>query len=96
MYEWNTGRRPSAGLIRGCIARVPQFPDLGRGLGLYQLLDEPPLTELIASWPCQLEDSSVRRDWGWSPQYDLEAMADDLWREFHKVDPDAPGLLAVQ
>lgn len=52
---------------------------------------DPALTELIASWPSQLEDSSSRRDWGWSAKYDLEAMADHLWYEFQPAECDESG-----
>jgi len=27
---------------------------------------------IIDSWPADLDDSAAQRDWGWSPQYDLE------------------------
>jgi nucleoside-diphosphate-sugar epimerase len=30
------------------------------------------------SWPRSLDDSEARRDWGWSPEYDLERMTDDM------------------
>ena len=31
------------------------------------------------SWPDSLDDSAARREWGWSPTYDLEAMVDDMF-----------------
>src|SRR5262245_1028701 len=30
------------------------------------------------SWPNSLDDSAARREWGWSPRYDLEAMTADM------------------
>jgi threonine 3-dehydrogenase len=33
---------------------------------------------ILDSWPKSLDDSAARRDWGWSPRYDLDAMTDDL------------------
>lgn len=30
------------------------------------------------SWPRSLDDSLARKDWGWSPQYDIESMSDDM------------------
>jgi nucleoside-diphosphate-sugar epimerase len=30
------------------------------------------------SWPMSLDDTEARRDWGWSPKYDLEGMVDDM------------------
>jgi len=38
-----------------------------------------PMRQAIAdSWPNQLDDSAAKEDWGWSPDYDLEAMARDM------------------
>lgn len=34
--------------------------------------------EIADSWPRSLDDSEARRDWGWSPKYDLEMMVDDM------------------
>ena len=33
---------------------------------------------ILDSWPKSLDDSAARRDWGWKPTYDLDAMTDDL------------------
>ncbi|MDA0659797.1 MAG: NAD-dependent epimerase/dehydratase family protein [Planctomycetota bacterium] len=41
------------------------------------------VADLIESWPQELDDTASRRDWGWSPQFDLEAMADDLYSELN-------------
>lgn len=30
------------------------------------------------SWPRSIDDSAARADWGWTPQYDLRAMVDDM------------------
>jgi nucleoside-diphosphate-sugar epimerase len=38
-----------------------------------------PLKQHIAeSWPDCMDDSCARREWGWQPQYDLEAMTVDM------------------
>ena len=37
--------------------------------------------DLIDSWPQEFDDSSARRDWGWQPAYDLDAMSDDFLAE---------------
>jgi len=35
--------------------------------------------EMVDTWPSQVDDSAARRDWGWSPEYDLDrAFADYL------------------
>ncbi len=37
----------------------------------------PDFRQKIAdSWPSKIDDSEARKDWGWQPQYDLEAMTD--------------------
>jgi nucleoside-diphosphate-sugar epimerase len=38
-----------------------------------------PLRQAIAeSWPDSLDDTSAREEWGWNPQYDLDAMTRDM------------------
>jgi len=34
--------------------------------------------QIAASWPRSIDDSLARRDWGWEPQYTLQAMVDDM------------------
>ena len=33
---------------------------------------------IAASWPAVVVDEAARRDWGWAPRYDLEAMVDEM------------------
>jgi threonine 3-dehydrogenase len=42
---------------------------------------DPEVTALIESWPIRFDDAAARRDWGWQPQYDLPALADDFLGE---------------
>ena len=38
-----------------------------------------PLRQAIAdSWPNRMEDRAAREDWGWAPDYDLDAMTRDM------------------
>ncbi len=38
-----------------------------------------PMRQGIAdSWPRRLDDSAARREWGWAPEYDMDAMVDDM------------------
>jgi nucleoside-diphosphate-sugar epimerase len=40
---------------------------------------EPDFRQAIAdSWPNDVDDTAAREEWGWSPEYDLEAMTDDM------------------
>ena len=34
--------------------------------------------EIAESWPNKMDDSAARKEWGWSPQYDLDAMTNDM------------------
>ena len=38
----------------------------------------PEVVDLIESWPIEFDDTSARHDWGWQPQYRLDALADDF------------------
>ena len=38
-----------------------------------------PLRQAIAdSWPNSLDDSAARSEWGWQPNFDIDAMVDDM------------------
>ncbi len=39
---------------------------------------DPIRQSILDSWPDALDDTCAREDWGWQPEYDLEAMTDDL------------------
>ncbi len=34
--------------------------------------------QIADSWPRTIDDSAAREEWGWSPQYDLAAMVEDM------------------
>ena len=56
-------------LAASIAARVPGFT----------MTYEPDYRQDIAdSWPDCVDDSAARREWGWKPAYDLEAMTDDM------------------
>ncbi|WP_263784674.1 NAD-dependent epimerase/dehydratase family protein [Salinibacter grassmerensis] len=33
---------------------------------------------IAANWPSSVDDEAARTDWGWAPEYDLEATTDDM------------------
>ena len=39
---------------------------------------DPVRQKIADSWPDTLDDSAARREWGWSPKYDLSLMVDDM------------------
>jgi nucleoside-diphosphate-sugar epimerase len=40
---------------------------------------QPDFRQAIAdSWPCSIDDSAAREEWGWQPGYDLAAMTADM------------------
>lgn len=41
--------------------------------------DVDPVRQAIAdSWPRHMDDSAARQEWGWQPEYDLDAMVDEM------------------
>ena len=47
---------------------------------------------ILDSWPCALDDTQAREDWGWKPRYSLSQMTDDLVpkiRALIEQNPDA-------
>lgn len=46
---------------------------------------------ILDSWPRRLDDAEARKDWGWKPQFDLEAMTDDLLRQVRAMPLAAAG-----
>jgi len=39
---------------------------------------DPVRQRIAESWPRRLDDSAAREEWGWAPEYDLEAMTIDM------------------
>ena len=59
-----------ADLATAIQARLPEFR-------IHYRVD--PLRQAIAdSWPNSLDDSAARSEWGWQPNFDMDAMVDDM------------------
>lgn len=51
----------------------------------FQIRYEPDFRQNIAaSWPQSIDDREARNDWGWKPQYDLDALVDIMITEVRK------------
>ncbi|MBD3406093.1 MAG: NAD-dependent epimerase/dehydratase family protein [Candidatus Lokiarchaeota archaeon] len=51
----------------------------------FEISYEPDFRQKIAeSWPRSIDDSTAREEWGWSPDYDLEAMTKDMLEKLSK------------
>jgi len=45
----------------------------------FECIYQPDFRQAIAdSWPCSIDDSASRKEWGWTPAYDLAAMTVDM------------------
>ncbi len=53
--------------------------EIRRNIPGFDIRYEPDFRQAIAeSWPKSVDDSKARSDWGWSHQYDLQAMVKDI------------------
>jgi nucleoside-diphosphate-sugar epimerase len=47
---------------------------------------KPDFRQQIAdSWPASIDDSFAKKDWGWSPEFDLSAMTSDMLQNLKKI-----------
>ena len=55
--------------------------EIRRHIPGFEIEYRPDYRQAIAdSWPKSIDDSASREDWGWSPDYDLPAMVEDMIR----------------
>ncbi|MCC9166427.1 NAD-dependent epimerase/dehydratase family protein [Pontibacter harenae] len=45
--------------------------------------------QIASSWPQTIDDSAARQDWGWQPNYDLDAMTEDMLANLKKIKAEA-------
>jgi nucleoside-diphosphate-sugar epimerase len=51
----------------------------------FQVEYKPDSRQAIAdSWPCSIDDSAARQEWGWQPSYDLATMTVDMLDKLRK------------
>ena len=43
--------------------------------------------KIADSWPASVDDQPARDDWNWNPQYDLEALVDDMLKNLRVENP---------
>lgn len=56
-------------LYEAIVAQIPEF----------KIAFEPDFRQSIAdSWPNSIDDSEARKDWNWSPEFDLNLMTQDI------------------
>jgi len=59
-----------AEIAAAILARVPR--------AVLDFAPDERIDGVLASWPRRIDDSAARRDWGWTPRWDLDRMADDF------------------
>lgn len=66
--------------VAGCSFTPRQIADaIARRVPGFTLRCEPDFRQAIAAtWPHSVDDSAARRDWGWQPRFDLDAMVDEM------------------
>ncbi len=51
----------------------------------FQCTYKPDYRQAIAdSWPMSVDDTAAREEWGWEPDYDLDAMTEDMLKNLEK------------
>ncbi len=40
--------------------------------------------QIAETWPRSIDDSVARKEWGWSPEFDLESMTKDMLENLSK------------
>lgn len=52
----------------------------------FQIIYKPDYRQSIASsWPDSINDEDARRDWNWSPDYDLDRMTNEMLEELPRI-----------
>ena len=53
--------------------------EIKKNIPHFEITYSPDFRQVIAdSWPSSINDSYAQKDWGWSLEYDLEKMSQDM------------------
>ncbi len=59
--------------------------EIKKHIPAFEITYEPDYRQEIAdSWPCTIDDSAAREEWGWHPEYDLAAMVEDMLEKLER------------
>ncbi|MCL2028761.1 MAG: NAD-dependent epimerase/dehydratase family protein [Bacteroidales bacterium] len=75
--------RHHAGFNVGAFSITPQAlaESIQKVMPNFEITYKPDFRQAIAdSWPNCIDDSAAREEWGWKPQYDLDAMTEEMLR----------------
>ncbi|WP_448698226.1 NAD-dependent epimerase/dehydratase family protein [Mucilaginibacter sp. AW1-3] len=79
MEAENIGVRTSYNLWGMSFSPRQIADEIRKHIGDFSVGYAPDFRQQIAdSWPASIDDRQARRDWGWSPRYDLPAMVSDM------------------
>jgi nucleoside-diphosphate-sugar epimerase len=48
--------------------------------------------EIADAWPSSVDDTAARSDWGWAPEYDLDAMTGDMLEHLREGERESGGV----
>jgi nucleoside-diphosphate-sugar epimerase len=64
------------------------FESIKKHVTDFQIEFNPDFRQAIAdSWPDSIDDIRAREDWGWKPEYDLDAMTEDILKNLPSYFP---------
>ena len=70
------------------------FESIKKHVPDFQIEFNPDFRQAIAdSWPDSIDDSRAREDWGWQPDYDLDAMTTDILKNLPSYFPPKKTLI---
>jgi nucleoside-diphosphate-sugar epimerase len=53
---------------------------------------DPVKAAIADSWPNKMDDSCAREEWGWKPEWDIDAMVDDMLKVIGEKQKNAAGM----